>query len=144
MADREVVEITQADREAAADACEMLYSPTKITAMREGKSDYGMVLFFARHRIASTPSGYERGLEDAVSAPNPNTLLSLAERLTQSLAEYDRAADVCPFSPAHRRTPPTEKPCPKCSATRREGCPEIATAAFKFVESIRALKESAR
>lgn len=61
----EVVEITQADREAAADACEMLYSPTKITAMRAGKSDYGMVLFFARHRIASTPSGYQRGLEDA-------------------------------------------------------------------------------
>ena len=44
-------EITEADRVAAADACEMLYSPAKITSMREGAADnYGMVQAFARHR----------------------------------------------------------------------------------------------
>ena len=45
--------ITQADREAAAKACEPLYSPAHCTAMREGMRDkQRMVQAFAAHREA--------------------------------------------------------------------------------------------
>jgi len=61
--------------------------------------------------------------------------------IAEALEAYDIQSGQCPF--AKKRTPPKEKPCPKCGAEASEGCREQTVAAFRFVLAVRRTVERA-
>lgn len=56
--------------------------------------------------------------------------------LATALAVYDADLTSCPFN-GKGRAPPINKPCPRCGASRTEGCGIIDAAAHKFVRTVR-------
>ncbi len=74
--------------------------------------------------------------DDASPRPGEDVPTS-ADAIKAALEAFDREAASCPFGPAHRRSPPVDKPCPKCSATRKEGCRVMTCAAFGFLAIVR-------
>jgi hypothetical protein len=58
--------------------------------------------------------------------------------LDQAVATFDAAEQACPFN-QRRTSPPSDQACPKCGASRTEGCGPATAAAFAAVDSARAM-----
>lgn len=56
--------------------------------------------------------------------------------LIEALHPFEKAESECPFSGS--RSPPSDRPCPKCAATSNEGCRPQTVAAYAVVNGLRA------